>query len=1125
MKQNKALPALLSLGLTTGLAVNPVMAEENTGTGEQEPQNTDGLVLSKKAEIQEDGTYDITMTAYATGTIKTDTVAKPTDIVMVLDTSGSMDETIDSDEYFKVTERHDYQWMYKNRDNLYYQEIDGSYKKISIQRTWNSTGILNGYFTYTIRLGNNTVVDGEENSTWLSSKGDIYSDKVTRIQSMKDAAKEFINTTKEQNSQLEGENQHRISIVEFNYKDSTSELKSLTYVNDSNASALINVIDDLDAGGATAADAGLDIVDNKIFTTQNTERNQVVLFLTDGEPNHQSGFDRSVATTAVNTAKSLKDKGVKIFSVGVNDMAYPEIDPQTGTYQNGSANFNRFLYAVSSTYPTATASTSQNSWSINWGTRDPQNYYYAVKNGADMTSVFEHIQEESKNPSINLGPDAELTDILGEDFVATSDTVVTAKVQDFVNGTVGSPEFVDSKNQPTLSIDDKLVKDSVLSVSGFDYSTNFVAVDDKGERRGQQLVVTIEDVQLKSDVNSINTVLYTNRNDSGIYYNGEIVKNFPQPETTVAGKSVVMDYGKTVRFDQDKLNYDSTWDSRFYQAAKASDGNQLSNANKGNLGFGIVNGADYTVNTTEWKGYDSFLALGIASASNTSFNNFKTDYEKRKNEADPKKPLGNNANVKDRVWTKVSVLPASNVYYDDDFTTNEATERVGITYQVMYRDENGKLVTSTDIKGEWTAQEGSGNDIWTDNPDQNFGYEENQKNVNGDSFGTSHVGVSSKDRTATAEFTFTGTNVDIYSHTDMTSGVVFADLYQGDKLLYTKAINHRSEHPVNEYYQVPTLSFDDKGLEWGTYRVKLKVSSKENTNFVLDGIRVYNPIDPALSNDAIVNEGHSNQNNAKFTSVKDLVLAGNANAAGNGALFVDNNPGTESTGNSGVWETKFYDSIGPENEVYLSKNQGIIIQTNTPADKDIKYRVALRVINNTQDSIGTDVKFTKGENTTPVAVGHSHEMYYDLQPDSLGRIMITNLGSQVVSELADEAGEESGEAVSAESNLLVITKIMAYGEDAGDVDYSMNKDSMIAYAAAFDSLPMTDEDVFVTDPETAENEGTDTEEPDVNDSEEPGDSSEILDPSDVEIKEDQEEDKGIFSWLGNLFGGFGKFFR
>ena len=50
----------------------------------------DGLVIDKKATVNPDGSYTITLDTYTTGTVTTSTQSVPVDIVLVLDQSGSM---------------------------------------------------------------------------------------------------------------------------------------------------------------------------------------------------------------------------------------------------------------------------------------------------------------------------------------------------------------------------------------------------------------------------------------------------------------------------------------------------------------------------------------------------------------------------------------------------------------------------------------------------------------------------------------------------------------------------------------------------------------------------------------------------------------------------------------------------------------------------------------------------------------------------------------------------------------------------------------------------------------------------------------------------------------------------
>ena len=137
MKKNRILSALLCLSLAAGLVIPglPAYAE-----GEGESSNS-GMELSKTAVANENGTYTITLEAYATGQKVINQVNRdvPTDIVLVLDQSGSMDENMYTYDFRKYENRSN-SYYYNRRhnggsENLYYQLDDGSYATVSVVRT------------------------------------------------------------------------------------------------------------------------------------------------------------------------------------------------------------------------------------------------------------------------------------------------------------------------------------------------------------------------------------------------------------------------------------------------------------------------------------------------------------------------------------------------------------------------------------------------------------------------------------------------------------------------------------------------------------------------------------------------------------------------------------------------------------------------------------------------------------------------------------------------------------------------------------------------------------------------------------------------------------------------------
>lgn len=141
MKKTKAISLLLSLSLMVSLAMPGTFGISTYAADTY--SDSDKLVLSKTAEKDEGSdTYTITLEAYATGKTTTTTVQKkvPTDIVLVLDQSGSMDDAMAKGtkgyrEYLNknstyYTRRHD-----GGKGNLYYRPSAGDdYFPVYVER-------------------------------------------------------------------------------------------------------------------------------------------------------------------------------------------------------------------------------------------------------------------------------------------------------------------------------------------------------------------------------------------------------------------------------------------------------------------------------------------------------------------------------------------------------------------------------------------------------------------------------------------------------------------------------------------------------------------------------------------------------------------------------------------------------------------------------------------------------------------------------------------------------------------------------------------------------------------------------------------------------------------------------
>ena len=136
MKRGKFWALLLSLSMfCTVLPGTTAMAVEKNGSGETGAE--DGIVRHKYVEDNKDGTYKITLEAYATGEqISIPGKKVPTDIILVLDQSGSMTEKMPTYEFkaypTQTTNREFYLERFNGGNKNLYYPFDGGYVEVSV---------------------------------------------------------------------------------------------------------------------------------------------------------------------------------------------------------------------------------------------------------------------------------------------------------------------------------------------------------------------------------------------------------------------------------------------------------------------------------------------------------------------------------------------------------------------------------------------------------------------------------------------------------------------------------------------------------------------------------------------------------------------------------------------------------------------------------------------------------------------------------------------------------------------------------------------------------------------------------------------------------------------------------
>lgn len=233
------------------------------------------------------------------------------------------------------------------------------------------------------------------------SMEDGMSGGVKKIDALKAAANAFVDEIAKANEGIDDpEMQHRVSVVKF-ASDSTDRIGNnffrdgyyrynysqrmigLTPCTQDGKGAISSQINALYPAGATRADYGMAHA-QKALGDARPGAKKVVVFFTDGTPTKQNEFNSSVANSAVSTAKALKDGGTTIYTVGIQNGANPSADPTS----MWTSRENRFLHAVSSNYPSATAYDELGSRA------NDSDFYKTATSAADLKDVFSGISQD-----------------------------------------------------------------------------------------------------------------------------------------------------------------------------------------------------------------------------------------------------------------------------------------------------------------------------------------------------------------------------------------------------------------------------------------------------------------------------------------------------------------------------------------------------------------------------------------------------------------------------------------------------------------------------------------------------------------------------------------------------------
>ena len=295
-------------------------------------QNVGRIWMDKTVQVIDDGKSDFltTLSAMSSTSDTTSLVSKPLDIVMVLDASGSMDDSMGGG--------------------------DSTKRIVALKNAAN-------HFIDTIAEQNKNVKDAS---------------KQHQVAIVKFAGKK---------SDKVGNDTYRSDRNTYNYSQT---MQKLTACSGDGAMSLKNTVNSIEPAGSTRADYGMDLAKG---IAGREDAQKIVVFFTDGSPTSSNGFEAEVAKDAINIAKTIKSGGATIYTIGIFNGAKPGDDPTSSRTSNEnkfmhavSSNYPDATSSVSHGF------FGTEEWNVNFGNPVAgASYYKSATNAAELDQVFKDI--------------------------------------------------------------------------------------------------------------------------------------------------------------------------------------------------------------------------------------------------------------------------------------------------------------------------------------------------------------------------------------------------------------------------------------------------------------------------------------------------------------------------------------------------------------------------------------------------------------------------------------------------------------------------------------------------------------------------------------------------------------
>lgn len=280
-----------------------------------------------------------------------------------------------------------------------------------------------------------------------------------------------------------------------------------------------------------------------------------------------------------------------------------------------------------------------------------------------------------------------------------------------------------------------------------------------------------------------------------------------------------------------------------------------------------------------------------------------------------------------QMFKNISVIPATVVYYEDDFPSLSYVGTEGNTFTVI----------------DGVMKDKEQNAHYDTNYGSDSAYTDSHDDISGDSIHKIKIDKQG----ALASFQFTGTGFELVAKTNAVDAAsIYLTVYTGDATVSAngtvtggsqKAVvpvitqfDNQNNLGAEEVYQVPVIRWESgeaatgytvviNGVPSYEYDANGKRGDVKDTFLYIDGLRIYQPLGASHSGYRDV------ENDAVFTEIREKIVEGAFAASsvsddgvtiGSGLTVFSENLNGEFVGNEVQYATDYL-MVGPNNEVYL----------------------------------------------------------------------------------------------------------------------------------------------------------------------------------------------------------------